>query len=352
MAELGDPRLRVLGFTRQVADYMDAADMIVTKPGGLSTTEAAAKHLPMVLLNTVGGCESRNLDFYLSGDFALGSDDPEETVNLAVSLALQPELRARLRNRLEAHFKENSTRRIVSHVLEAAEQYRRAKKQAEEKVCISAADSGHPLMEEGGCNMETTHQVTVQNLARSFAGESQARTRYTVYAQVARKEGYEWIARVFEETAANEAVHAEEFLEMLQKLGAASANIDLAAGYPFLLGNTAENLQYALEGELHEHDEAYPAFAEAARREGLDDAARLWMQIARIEGVHHNAFASLHSQLISGSLTEKDQPILWRCLNCGYTYEGPRACDPCPVCNKGIGWQEGELDRKKMMGKK
>lgn len=193
---------------------------------------------------------------------------------------------------------------------------------------------------------------TIINLARSFAGESQARTRYTVYAQVARKEGQEWIARVFEETAANEAVHAEEFLEMLQKLGGCASNIDLAAGYPFELGTTAENLQFAANGELHEHDTAYPEFSELARREGYDDAARLWMQIARIEGVHHNVFRSMYEQLTGGTLTEKAEPIRWRCLNCGYTYEGIRACDPCPVCKKEAGWQEGELDRKQMLSKK
>lgn len=200
--------------------------------------------------------------------------------------------------------------------------------------------------------MEQTQNETIRNLARSFAGESQARTRYTVYANIARKEGQEWIASIFEETAANEAVHAEEFLEMLQKLGGCAANIDLAAGYPFQLGTTAENLEFAANGELHEHDDAYPAFAEAARREGCDDAARLWLQIARVEGVHHNTFQSLHEQLVTGTLTEKESPTLWRCLHCGYTYESIRACDPCPICGKEAGWQEGALDKKKMMPKK
>ena len=192
---------------------------------------------------------------------------------------------------------------------------------------------------------------TIQNLARSFAGESQARTRYTVYAQVARKEGYEWIARVFEETAANEAVHAEEFLEKLQKLGACAPNIDLNAGYPYQLGSTLENLQYAAEGELHEHDQAYPAFAEMARRESLDEVARLWMQVSRVEGVHHNTFRQWYEQLANGTLTEKETPITWRCLNCGFTYEGIRAVDPCPICSKPAGWQEGELNTKQLMGK-
>ena len=197
--------------------------------------------------------------------------------------------------------------------------------------------------------MENNKQETILNLARSFAGESQARTRYTAYAQVARREGYEWVARVFEETADNEAVHAEKFLEQLQKLGGCAPNIELEAGYPFQLGTTADNLRFAAQGEREEHDEAYPGFAEMARREGYDEAARLWMQIARIEGVHHNAFRSLHEQLVSGTLTQKDSSTLWRCLHCGYTYEGSRACDPCPVCGKDAGWQEGTLDRKQLL---
>lgn len=199
--------------------------------------------------------------------------------------------------------------------------------------------------------MDFIHSETRKNLVRSFAGESQARTRYTIYAQVAREENCEWIARVFEETAANEAVHAEEFLEMLQELGGCAENIDVDAGYPFQLGTTQENLGFAADGELDEHDNAYPGFAEVARREGFKDAARLWMQIARIEGVHHNQFKSLHEQLSNGELTEKKEPILWRCLNCGYTYEGIRACDPCPVCGKSAGWQEGDLDHKQLMEK-
>ena len=200
--------------------------------------------------------------------------------------------------------------------------------------------------------MEFMQSQTRINLARSFAGKSQARTRYTIYAQVARKENCEWIARVFEETAANEAVHAEEFLEMLRDLGGLGDNLEVTAGYPYRLGSTVENLGYAADGEKEEHDDAYPGFAEIARREGYKDAARLWMQIARIEGVHHNTFKTLEEQLLKGELTEKEEPILWRCLNCGYTYEGVRACDPCPVCGKSAGWQEGELDRKEMIPKK
>ncbi len=347
MAEIMDPRLRVLGFTQEIPAYMDAADMIVTKPGGLSTTEAAAKHLPMVLFNTIGGCESRNFDFFLGRGYAVGSRDAEVVIARAVELAENADQRERIRQALADSFANNSARDLVKRVVEAGLQYRKTRVDGR----IDMPVSGYPLFKEGGTDMEQRRE-TILNLARSFAGESQARTRYTVYAQVARKEGQEWIARVFEETAANETIHAEEFLETLKSLGGCAPNIDLSAGYPFELGTTEENLRFAMDGELHEHDAIYPEFAEIARREGFDDAARLWMQISRIEGVHHNAFRSLYEQLATGSLTEKEAPIVWRCLNCGYTYEGTRACDPCPVCKKSAGWQEGTLDRKELMAKK
>lgn len=196
--------------------------------------------------------------------------------------------------------------------------------------------------------MDFAHSETRKNLARSFAGESQARTRYTIYAQVARKEHQEWIARVFEETAANEAIHAEEFLELLKKSGGNAPNIAITAGYPYQLGTTEENLGYAVSSEAEEQEENYPGFAEMARREGFPEAALLWMQIARIEGVHRREFAQLEQQLRTKTLTEKDTPTLWRCLNCGHTYESTRACDPCPVCGKDAGWQEGQLNRKNL----
>lgn len=351
MSELQGPRLRVLGFTKEIADYMDAADLIVTKPGGLSATEAANKHLPMVFINAVGGCEERNFDLFLSHDFAKGSAAPEEVVSQAAELAGRPDILVRMEENLSKVFAQNSAQVISDHVMLAGREYRKARDLRKAAPCIEADETGHPFLEKGGCYMDHLREETIINLARSFAGESQARTRYTVYAKIARKENMEWIAQIFEETADNEAVHAEEFLEMMQKLGGCGENIDISAGYPFLLGDTAQNLAAAAAGELHEHDEAYPAFAEVARREGYTEAARLWMQIARIEGVHHNAFRSLHEQLVSGTLTEKEAPIAWRCTNCGYTYEGIRACDPCPVCGKSAGWQQGELNQKEILPK-
>ena len=200
--------------------------------------------------------------------------------------------------------------------------------------------------------MELKGSKTEANLWIAFAGESQARTRYTIYAKAAREENYEWIARIFEETAANEAVHAEEFLEQLKELGGCAENIPVDGGYPFQLDSTAENLAYAAEGEQQEFENVYPAFAEVARREGYKDAARLWMQIARIEQLHYDTFRDLHTQLIRGELTEKEESTSWRCLNCGYPYEGIRACDPCPVCGKSAGWQQGKLSGQEQREKK
>ena len=351
LSELTDPRMRVVGFTKDVASYMDAADLIVTKPGGLSSTEAANKHLPMVFINAVGGCEDRNFHFFLSRGFAVGSSAASEVVTLAAELAADSARRQQIASALAAAFTRNSAQEIADRVQAAAVAFRAATLPA--SAGIIPQSHGHPTVMEGGCSMEQQpYRQTIENLARSFAGESQARTRYTIYARVARDAGDEWIARIFEQTAANEAIHAERFLEMLKRLGGCADNIDLSAGYPYVLGETADNLRAAAAGELSEHDEVYPAFAEMARREGCDDAARLWMQIARIEGVHHNTFTSLYEQLASGTLTEKETPIVWRCLSCGYVYEGIRACDPCPVCGKPAGWQEGSLNEKAMMPKK
>lgn len=197
--------------------------------------------------------------------------------------------------------------------------------------------------------MDFAQSQTKINLARAFAGESQARNRYTIYANQARKQDQEYLARIFEETADNERVHAEEFLELLQKHGSAvQPNIDITAGYPFTLGTLEENLQAAAEGELEEETKAYPAFAEIAEREGFKDAARLFRLIATIEGVHHNLFSQALEQLKSGTLFQKKEPITWRCLNCGYTYTAENALNPCPVCKKSGQWAEGNLDRKNL----
>lgn len=197
--------------------------------------------------------------------------------------------------------------------------------------------------------MEFAKSQTALNLARSFAGESQARNRYTVYAEQARKEKQEYLARIFDETADNEKVHAKEFLEMIVKLsGGPVANIEYDAGYPYELGNTMENLQFAAKGEEQEHTNVYPEFARIAREEGFTEAAALWENIAPIEGLHHNVFTEAYRQYTSGELYKKEQPTVWRCLNCGYVHEALEPWKVCPVCHKDTGWVEGCVDKKLM----
>lgn len=197
--------------------------------------------------------------------------------------------------------------------------------------------------------MDFLKSQTMINLARSFAGESQARNRYTFYAQQARKEGQEYLARLFEQTAENEKVHAEEFWEKLSKYGGKDIpNITLDAGYPYSWGNTMENLKFAADGELEEHQDAYPAFSKIASQEGFADVAQLWKLIASIEGLHHRSFMDAYHQLQNGTLYQRQEPTVWRCLNCGYTYSALEPHDRCPVCSKEKGWTMGYVDERSL----
>lgn len=195
--------------------------------------------------------------------------------------------------------------------------------------------------------MDFLNSETCRNLARTIAGESQARSRYTAYAEQARKEKQEYLARIFEQTAGNEAVHAKEFLELLVKLaGGSQPNIAFDAGYPYQLDNTAKNLQFAAAGEAEEYTKVYPAFAAAARKEGFPDAAALWEAVGPIEGLHHNVFAEAHRQYTAGTLYRREQPVVWRCLNCGYVLRADEPWQTCPVCHKDAGWAMGYVDNR------
>lgn len=197
--------------------------------------------------------------------------------------------------------------------------------------------------------MDFMKSETCRNLARSFAGESQARQRYTQYAQQARKEGFEYLARIFEETAGNEQAHAQEFLEKLQKYGSQPIeNIDISAGYPYTLGVTMENLLEAAKGENEESQRAYPAFSDTAREEGFADAASLWQKIARIEAVHRDIFLEAYNQMQTERLYKKDRPAIWRCLNCGFVTRSEEAFRVCPVCGKDRGWAEGDIETRRL----
>ena len=197
--------------------------------------------------------------------------------------------------------------------------------------------------------MEFMQTQTCRNLARSFAGESQARQRYTQYADQARKEGLAYLARIFEEAAANEQIHAQEFLEKLQKYGRQPIeNIDISAGYPYTLGVTMENLLEAAKGENEESVRVYPGFAKTAREEGYADIASLWENIARIEAVHRDVFLESYEQMQTERLYKKEHPIVWRCLNCGFVMLSKEAFRVCPVCGKDRGWAEGDIQTRRL----
>jgi len=169
---------------------------------------------------------------------------------------------------------------------------------------------------------------TEKNLLAAFAGESQARTRYTFFASVAQKEGYEQISSIFQETADNEKEHAELFFKHL-KGGVA----EITAAYPAgIIGSTSENLKAAAEGEKLEWGTLYPNFAEVAKEEGFKDVARTFCMVAKVEKYHERRYLKLLANVEKGKVFKKDAPIKWKCRNCGHVYEGNEAPEKCPVC--------------------
>lgn len=156
---------------------------------------------------------------------------------------------------------------------------------------------------------------TQKNLQEAFAGESQARNKYTYFASVARKEGYEQVAALFLETAENEKEHAKIWFKKLSGIG-----------------NTMENLKAAAEGENGEWTDMYPKMAAEAREEGFEDIARLFEGVARIEKEHEERYKQLLENLEQGKVFKKDGKVYWKCRNCGHIHEGIEAPEVCPVC--------------------
>jgi rubrerythrin len=170
---------------------------------------------------------------------------------------------------------------------------------------------------------------TEQNLLKSFAGESQARTRYTFFASVAKKEGYEQISGVFSETAEQEKEHAERFFKFLE-----GGMVEITASYPAgVIGNTMENLAAAAAGEYEEWAELYPVFADIAEEEGFKNIAVAWRMIAKVEQEHERRYLKLLENLKEGKVFEKDEEIEWQCRNCGFIHKGKKAPGRCPACD-------------------
>jgi rubrerythrin len=169
---------------------------------------------------------------------------------------------------------------------------------------------------------------TEKNLLAAFAGESQARNRYTFFASVAKKEGYEQISSIFSETADNEKEHAELFF-MLLKGGMVKITAEYPAG---IIGSTLENLKAGAEGEKLEWGTLYPNFADVAEEEGLKDVAHTFRMVAKVEQFHERRYRKLIVNIEQGTVFQKVSAIKWKCRNCGYVYETREVPEICPVC--------------------
>jgi len=166
---------------------------------------------------------------------------------------------------------------------------------------------------------------TEENLKAAFAGESQARNKYTYFAKVARKEGYHYIAKFFEESAMNEMQHAKDELKLLGGIG-----------------DTKTNLKDAVSGENHETTKMYPGFAKDAEEEGNEDAARLFKQIAKVEKEHEARYKKLLDMVEKGKVFKREKPIRWKCSKCGYIKEGEEPPEKCPSCKHEREYYEPE----------
>ncbi len=185
--------------------------------------------------------------------------------------------------------------------------------------------------------MQFDQTKTYKNLARSFAGESQAGMRYQLIAREATKQGYYTLAETIKVLAKNETVHARRFFEELTKHGEKLDNIELDAGYPFHTGDLAESLRLAATDERHEHQEIYPAFAKDAEDEGFKDIASLFKLVAQVEVRHEMVFNYLHEAFKKGVLYSNETPILYICGECGYMHTSTKAWDICPLCRSSQG---------------
>jgi len=175
---------------------------------------------------------------------------------------------------------------------------------------------------------------TALNLMKAFAGESQARTRYTYYASIAKKEGFLQISNIFIETAENEKEHAKVFYKKLLEHGMNEQVIVLNdAGYPVAMDSTLKNLEYAANGENEEWTQLYPTFAEQADAEGYKDVAAVFRMVALVEARHEARYRKLWNNIKNGTVFVKDGKTYWKCLNCGHIVEAAEAPAKCPVCN-------------------
>ncbi len=169
---------------------------------------------------------------------------------------------------------------------------------------------------------------TEKNILTAFAGESQARNRYTYFASKAKKDGYVQISTIFEETANQEKEHAKRLFKLLE-----GGEVEISAGFPAgVIGTTLENLQEAAAGENFEYTIMYPEFAKTAMEEGFKDIAAIFSAIAVAEKQHEKRYKDLAANIEAGRVFKREEKVTWRCRNCGYLHEGTEAVDECPAC--------------------
>lgn len=177
---------------------------------------------------------------------------------------------------------------------------------------------------------------TIENLAKAFIGESQARNRYTFYSKVAKKEGVEQIAEIFLITAENEREHASWLFKLINELkkkeGLDLPEIKVEAAVPTIYGTTAENLKAAIAGENYEYTKMYPEFADVAEKEGFPEIAKRLRAIAKAEEQHEERYKKLLKEVEAGTVFKKEKPVWWVCRECGYVHFGKEPPEECPSC--------------------
>lgn len=188
-----------------------------------------------------------------------------------------------------------------------------------------------------------TMKETLINITKAYVGESQARNRYTFYAKIAQKEGYEQIAQIFLLTAEQEKTHAKRLFEEIQKLKEDDKEININTSVPIIYGNTIENLKAAIAGETYETVEMYPSFAKKAIEEGYKDLGKRLAAIAVAELNHKQRYEELLKNLEEGTTFKKNKAVWWVCLECGYIHFGPEAPEKCPSCDHSQAYYQVKL---------
>lgn len=188
--------------------------------------------------------------------------------------------------------------------------------------------NGKPIIQRRNQLSKLSGTQTEKNILTAFAGESQARNRYTYFASKAKKEGYVQISHIFEETANQEKEHAKRLFKLLE-----GGEVEITGAFPAgVIGSTQENLKESAGGENYEHTTMYPEFAKTAREEGFESVAMIFEAIAVAEKQHEKRYLDLAANIEAGRVFKRDSVVTWRCRNCGYLFEGQEAPISCPAC--------------------